>query len=57
MGGRIADRLSTDFNKRMGALESKMDARSKVLDAKVDAVVGEMATMKALLEEIASQGA
>ena len=41
----------------MGALESKMGARSKALDAKVDAVVGEIATMKALLEEIASQGA
>eukprot|EP01047_Picozoa_sp_COSAG01_P044079 COSAG01_NODE_3960_length_5493_cov_2.949203_4_plen_153_part_00 len=55
MGGRIADRVSADFTQRMGALERKMDARSQDLEAKVDAVAGEMTEIKALLEKLASQ--
>ena len=47
VGGRIADRVSSDFAQRIGALEDQ----TKQLDAKVDTVVEEVAKLGDLLRE------
>jgi hypothetical protein len=55
MGGRIAERLSADFNSRIGALNKKIDAQTECFDEKIDGVASEMAELSALVRELSAR--